>query len=359
MTDLTLTFERVSVWMISAAAILAVAMTCAVIIERIGLAWDGARRRRVEKRYGPLARRALGGDTGALGALAASPSRHRLIIASLLIDPLIADRDPDRIAATRGLVRAMSPQTPGAERWPIADRWLASHWWWRRAVALRALGLLQATNRTARVVAALDDPNADVRNAALDALADMQDPAALPAIVVRFDDETLQRGRRTAAMEAFGSRCEALLLELSRVDPENRVSYARALASCGTGASRPILCEWAGDTRAEVRAAAFEALAHVGLDEAAASLALHGLESGDAAVRAMAAGALHGWTGVGDAAAHLARHLDDTWTIAVRAARSLLSMGDAGRVELEACAMRSDMAGVLARQMLWEGHGQS
>jgi HEAT repeat protein len=235
---------------------------------------------------------------------------------------------------------------------------LRSHWWWRRTVALRALGLLQATNRTGRIVAALDDPNENVRNAALDALADMQDPAALAAIVVRLHDASLQRGRRAAAIEAFGSQCEVLLLELSRVDPENRLSYARALAICGTQVSRPTLCGWTSDTRATVRAAAFEALAHVGLDEAAASLAVQGLESRDVAVRAMAAGALHGWTGAGDAASHLGRHLDDTWTIAVRAARSLRSMGHAGRVELEACAIRSDVAGVLARQMLWEAQGQ-
>ena len=358
MIDLALAFERASVWIISAAVILAVSMTCAVIVGRIALAWHEAQRRHVEQRYGPLARRALDGDQGALRALVSSPSRQRLAIARLLLVPLITDRDPGRIAATRAVVRAMSPPGPIAGRWPIADRWLRSRLWWRRAIALRALGLLQATNRTARVVAALDDPNADVRGAALDALADMQDPAALPAIVVRLHDASLQRGRRAAAIMAFGSRGETFLLELARVDPEHRLGYAHALAICGTEVSRPTLCEWTGDRRATVQAAAFEALAHVGLDDAAASLALHGLDSGDVAVRAMAAGALHGWTGAGDAASHLGRHLDDTWTIAVRAAHSLRAMGHAGRVELEARAVRPDVAGALARQMLWEAPGQ-
>ena len=40
----------------------------------------------------------------------------------------------------------------------------------------------------------------------------------------------------------------------------------------------------------------------------------------------MAAYALRGWQGPGDAAARLAAHLDDTWAVAVRAARSLQSM---------------------------------
>jgi len=357
MSDLVLAFERATVWVVWTGLLLAVSMTCAVVFGRIALAWHRALEQRAEQRYGPLVRRARDGDKGALDALVRSPSRLRLTLARLLIDPLIADRNPVHIAATRAIVRAMSPGVP-ADRWPLADRWLRSPWWWRRTVALRAFGLLQATNRTGAAVAALDDANADVRNAALDALADMQDPAALPAIVVRLHDASLQRGRRAAAIEAFGSRCEPFLLELAHVDPEHRLNYARALAICGTERSRPTLCEWTGDARTKVRAAAFEALAHAGLDEAAASLAIHALDSGDVAVRAMAARALHGWTGGGDAASHLARHLDDTWTVAVLAARSLQSMGDAGRAALGARAERPDLAGVLARQMLWEEQAQ-
>jgi HEAT repeat protein len=357
MTDLALAIERATIWIVWASVILAVSTSCAVVIARIALACHQAHQQRAEQRYGPLIRRALDGDEGALGALVRSPSRLRLTLARLLIDPLIADRNPVRIAATRAIVRAMSPGVP-ADRWPLADRWLRSPWWWRRTVALRAFGLLQATNRTAAVVTALDDPNADVRNAALDALADMQDHAALPAIVVRLHDASLQRGRRAAALAAFGAQCEPFLLALSRVDPEHRLNYARALAICGTALARPTLCEWTGDARVTVRAAAFEALAHTGLDEAAASLAIPALESADVAVRAMAAAALHGWTGGGDAASHLARHLDDTWTVAVRAARSLQSMGDAGRAALGARAARPDLTGVLARQMLWEEQAQ-
>ena len=69
----------------------------------------------------------------------------------------------------------------------------------------------------------------------------------------------------------------------------------------------------------------------------------------------MAAFALQGWTGSGDAANRLARHLDDAWPVAVRAARSLRSMGPGGVVALQASASRADLAGVLARQMLWAG----
>ena len=74
----------------------------------------------------------------------AAPARHRLAIARLLIEPLIDDRDPARIARTRAIVGALSFTA-------IADRYLRSWLWWRRAVALRALGVLQLRDHTAAV----------------------------------------------------------------------------------------------------------------------------------------------------------------------------------------------------------------
>jgi HEAT repeat protein len=188
----------------------------------------------------------------------------------------------------------------------------------------------------------------------MDALTDLRDPASVQAIVVRLHDTSLHRGRRGAALKAFGPGCEPMLLEMSEVDPAHRLNYTHALAICGTSRSRPTLCRWTLDPRVEVRAAAFEALAYVGLDEESARVAVEGLESNDPPVRAMAAYALRGWQGSGDAAAHLAMHLDDTWAVAVRAARTLQSMGDAGFAELQARAARTDLVGLLARQMLWQ-----
>jgi hypothetical protein len=68
----------------------------------------------------------------------------------------------------------------------------------------------------------------------------------------------------------------------------------------------------------------------------------------------MAAYALHGWNGSGDAASHLAVRLDDTWTVAVQAARSLEAMGPAGAVALQVVQPRSDLGAFLARQVLWQ-----
>ena len=347
MTEFLIQFARLSPLMVWAAAVTALTMAVAVVVERAAFGVRQAWSRHLTQRYRPLVRRALAGDETARGELLASPATHRLALAWLLIEPLIEDRDPERIARTRALAQGLSV-------FRLADRYLRSWMWWRRALALRALGLVQARDHTPQLVAALDDSHPDVRAAALDALADQHDLAALQAVVVRLHDTSLHRGRRGAALKAFGSDCEPFLLEWSEVDPENRLDYIHALAICGTARSRPTLCRWTRDARVEVRATAFEALAYVGLDDEAARVAIEGLESDDPPVRAMAAYALRGWQGPGDAAARLAPHLDDVWTVAVRAARTLQSMGPAGSVELQARASGQDLGGLLARQMLWQ-----
>jgi HEAT repeat protein len=338
--------ESRAVLVVGMAMGLAVVMIVAVLIERIAVASHESWLRRVTNHYTPIVQLALAGDAGARGSLQRSPSGHRLTIARLILIPLMTDRDPARIADARELIEAL-------ELMPSADRLLRSPWWWRRAMGLRALGAMRAHDRTAAIIAALDDSNEDVRNTAVDALADLQDPASLPAIVVRLHDTSLHRGRRGALLAAFGPECEPLLLELAAVDSEHRVNYALALGICGTAAARPILCEWSRDSRAAVRAAAMEALSHIGVDDASVPFAIAALEDGDAAVRAMAASALHGCADR-DTAATLGRHLDDTWAVALRAARSLQTMDTAGRAELEARAAGTGLAAMLARQMLWE-----
>jgi hypothetical protein len=347
MIGLIAAIERAAVWTTWFGLALILLLSAAVLAQRLAFGFHRARRHRLEGRFQPLIRRALHGDQHARHLLVTSPRRHRLLVAELLITPLIDDRDPGRIAATGALVRAMSLV-------PVADRYLRSRLWWRRALALRAFGLLQMTDHTAAIVAALDDDNADVRGAALDALTDLRDPASLPALVVRLHDASLHHGRYAAAIAAFGTRCEAMILEMSRVDPAHLVHYAQVLALCGTAESRAALCGWTTDDRVEVRTAAFEALAHVGLDERGAAAAIYGLESRDVTVRAMAAHALRAYSGAGNAASHLARHLDDVWPVAVQAARSLRSISGAGLAALQTWAARSDLAGLLARQMLWE-----
>src|SRR5262245_23748814 len=194
---------------------LALLNVAAVVAERTVFAVNMMWRRRIEEHYEPIARHALNGDAEAQRELATSPVRYRIAIARLLISPLYDHRDPQRIARTRAIFEAMSLVAG-------ADRLLHSRWWWRRALAVRALGVLQLATHTPAIVAALDDRSVEVRAAALDAIADLRDPESLMAVVVRLSDESLHRGRRFAAIAALGSECEAFLLEMAGVDASNR-----------------------------------------------------------------------------------------------------------------------------------------
>ena len=342
-----LDFHRFAIQMAWLGAGLALLNAAAVVAERAGFALNEMRRQRIDRRYAAIARRALNGDQIAVQDLAHRPERHRIAIALMLISPLQDDRDPQRVARTRTVIQAMSLAA-------VAAPWLQSYWWWRRALAVRIVGLLQITAHTAKIVAALDDDNAEVRAAALDSIADLRDSRALMAIVVRLNDESLHFGRRFAVVAAFGPEIEPFLLETADVDRANRLNYARALQICGGPRSLPTLSRWTQDPDLNVRVAAFEALGHVGLDAQAAPLALEALKDGDVRVRAMAAYALQAWNGPDEVAAQLARHLDDRWPVAVQAAHSLKTMRDSGIAALEAAASRQDLAGRLARQTLWE-----
>jgi HEAT repeat protein len=338
---------RFAVALVQVGLVFVFVATGAVLFGRTAYAIGQYHQRRFRRRYGALVDRALGGDDAAVNALVASPHRHRIGLALLLILPLIEDRDATRIERTQVIARALSLVA-------VADRLLRSVWWWRRALALRALGLTQVRERTGRIIAALDDGHPDVRAAALDALTDLKDPASLHAIVIRLHDPSLQRGRRAAALTAFGHQCEPFLLELADIDPTRRSSYARALAVCGSEMSRPALCAWTNDGNPLVRAAAFEALAHVGLDDGAARQALEALDEEEPVVRTAAAHALRGWRGAGDPVLRLVRHLDDVWTVAVAAAETLRTIRPEGLEALRAVGVRTDLPGILARQMLWE-----
>src|SRR5580765_2931099 len=171
MNPLLLEFDRLAPLMVWAALALALALLAAVVVERALYGLRQVRNRRLTEHYAPLVQRALADDEAARRELLASPARHRVAIAWLLIAPLIDDRDPSRVTKTRAIAQAMSVLE-------IADRYLRSLMWWRRALALRALGLIQAHDHTTQLIAALDDGHSDVRAAAMDGLTDLHDQAS-------------------------------------------------------------------------------------------------------------------------------------------------------------------------------------
>jgi HEAT repeat protein len=336
--------------LVAVSGALALALALALVFERAAFAVWNVRRIRLERLYRPLLAKALDGDDAAGRRLAASPHRHRRLVAELLLFPMHDRRDRTLVDRARAILGAMSAPA-------LIDRYLQSWWWWRRAMALRAAGYLQMRQYTPRLVAALDDGHAEIRAAALDGLADSGDPAALASVVVRLHDETLHRGRRAAVLAAFGARCEPMLLDLAAVDVANRPMYVRALAVTGTGAARPALSSWIADARPAVRAGVLDALRHTGLDAACTGAVVAALEDREAPVRAAAARALGG-AAEPAVADRVAAHLTDCWPVCAEAARALRRMGAAGRLRLEQASVRDDLAGTLARQMLWEDAAQ-
>lgn len=308
-----------------------------------------ARVRSLTSRYSPLIDAALDSDSPtASDAAARIPRRHRPLLASLVLAPLHAVRG-------RHATRAADL----ADRLGLVEAWrrdLPSRRWWHRSEATLALGLLGDQAAVPALLGLLDDEHDQVRAAAIDALGQIGHPSAIAPLLLRLGDPTRhERARLVQALRGFGGEATAALLAHGVRFPADRAQVASILAFVGGAAARDPLLQWAAGDDAGTRAAAWRALAAIGLDDRAFYHALKGLGDEAPAVRAAAAHAL-ARSGRVDAAAHLARHLDDEWAVAAQSARALAALGPDGRAELTARAARGPGLGHdLAQQMLWDG----
>jgi HEAT repeat protein len=303
------------------------------------------RRQRLLEAYRPLVSAVLnGGADDLLQRLKASPSRHRPILAALILEPL-------RIAegAVTERARAMANALDLVARWE-AD--LAGRRSWERAEAAYALGVLKCANSVRPLIRALDDTDEEVRAAAVDALGSIGEPSALPELVARLDQQSRhQRVRLVQAIRQFGSLAVAPLLEHARTHPADIASIADLFGNIEAAEAAPHLLEWCADGRTEVRAAVIRALGAIGPDERTYYHILRALNDDAGEVRAAAAWAL-GRSGRHEAAAYLEARLEDDWDVAAQSARALQRLGAPGRQALEAAA--TGARGELARQALWE-----
>ena len=117
MSDVIVNADRLASVILWTSAVLALATLVVVALERAAFALTESARLRFQHRYRPLIQRALAGDDDARRQLVDSPVRHRVKLARLLIEPLIADRNPERIVETRAIAEAMSLI-------PLAVAWL-------------------------------------------------------------------------------------------------------------------------------------------------------------------------------------------------------------------------------------------
>lgn len=303
------------------------------------------RRQRLVARYRPLVAEALDGAETALDRLAAAPLQHRAVVSALVLEPLRVSAGP-----VVGRARAIAQAVGFVEAWQAQ---LSDHRWWVRAEAARALGLVRYPDAVEALAQALDDPCDEVRASAVESLGLIGDPRAIPDLIVRLADQSRhQHVRLVHALQQFGTRAVLPLVAHGRTHTAMRASIAGILGSIGAAGALDQLLDWSGDERPEVRAAIWQAVGTIGVDERAYYHLLRGLNDSADVVRAAAAWAL-GRSGRQDAAVYLAGRLDDEWIVAAQTARALRALGAAGRRELEDAA--SARGSELARQMLWEG----
>lgn len=324
-------------------------MFAVLIVQRLIRAAAEARRAALTRTYQPLIDTALAADSPqALAAASNIPGRHRGIAAALVLARLriVRGKEGERAAAL-------------AERLTLTRQWreeLASRRWWHRADAAVALGLVRDKASVRDLIRLLDDEHEQVRAASIDALGQIRDTLAVPALLTRMGDPTRhERARLVQALRAYGEWAVDALIDHGKANRKDRAMVATILSFIGGTAAAETLLQWATEDTNETRAAAWSALALVGLDMRGFYHAVKALSTGVSEVRAAAAKAL-ARSGRVEAAPHLAERLDDEWEVAANAARALARLGADGERELRARAERGPGLGQdLARQVLWEG----
>jgi hypothetical protein len=334
------------------ASFIALGVLFAYVLVRHGVAsWREQRDEALRLRYQPDVDAVLSAQgpadlEAAIARLLPAPPRHRAQIGALLIKPLrVASGSP--ADAARAAASALG----------LTDRWmhdLGAHAWWRQAEAARALGLIRADGALRPLLACLDDPHEEVRAAAVEALGHLGDPGCVPALLRALPDASRhQRARVVESIRELGPSVAHALVAHARAHPDDLAIVAELIGFTGAASAADDLLAWSNHANPAVRAAALQALGSLGLDDRAYYYALRALGDASDAVRAMAARAL-GRSRRADAAPYLAQHLGDEWVVAAHAATALRMLGPSGERELAARQETPGLAGVLARQMLWE-----
>jgi len=323
-----------------------------LLVQRAARALIEQHTRQLESRYeqavGAFVTPAGGRDS--LLVLRAAPRRHRRLLADLLLRPLRVARgeliDGLREAAGVAGVR---------ELW-MED--LRSGRWWRRAEAVRALGLVQDADAYDSIERLLDDEHEEVRAAAVESLGLLGDARAVgPLLGALSNASRHQRVRVVDALSRLGSEAVPAVAEHGSAHPAHVDVVAEVLGQIGGIQAIDDLLRWTTAADPAVRAAAVGALGTIGLDDRTYYHALRALSDANPNVRGLAARAL-GRAGRVDAASYVARLLDDEWIAAAHSARALRRLGTPGETALRARAGDAGLAGDLSRQMLWE-HGSS
>lgn len=342
-------FRQVLIPFLIGAAIIFAALLVGLVVQRGVRSAIERRRQLLVTRFEPLVERCLGAsDTKAdHDRLIRFGRRSPMLLGRMIVSPLLS------LAGGPIELGAALARDAG-----VTDLWRADardRRWWRRADATRSLGVVHDAQSFPAFVAALDDTHEEVRAAAVEALGRLGDLRAVQELLTRLPQQSRhQRVRIIDALGSLGTDGATTLMDFIRRRPEVLPFVADLVpAICGSSAADEVLGFCEHDTVA-IRAAAFNVLGTIGLDETNFYYALKALGDPEPGVRAMAARAL-GRSGRADAASYLGERLNEAdWTVAAASARALLGLGPAGAATLAASASGDGQAAALAKQMLWE-----
>ena len=215
---------------------------------------------------------------------------------------------------------------------------------WRRALAIRTLGLLEAEVAVPELIGRLSDRSRYVREAAVRALGRIGDRRAVPALAELF----LQPGRAGAgivyeALLGLGAAAEPFFREgLSSAEAPVRVTSCFGIASVMASAeARAELERMLADPAAEVRAAACETLGRIEDGPAPEPLARATLDPAPS-VRRAAVSALGSYDDRGSVSLLRSALDDPDRDVALRAAESLVRLARLTGAGREARAAMDD-----------------
>ena len=239
------------------------------------------------------------------------------------------------------------------------DRWIAQlgrRKTWQREQAAELLGVVRAPRSVDALVAALDDPELDVRMRAAAALGELGGERARAALIGALTEENRWSSIRVANLLAgMGPEVVADLLEaFDGMGRGARLAAIDVIARVGDGETGPFFANLLAAPDADIRARAAAALGRIGYRPAADRLIMK-LQDPAWPVRAMAAKAL-GALGIQAAIPGLQRALRDReWWVRANSAQALRMMGSSGLSALAAMLHDEDrFARDQARAMLIE-----
>jgi HEAT repeat protein len=215
---------------------------------------------------------------------------------------------------------------------------------WRRAEAAESLGRLRIERAVPGLIAALNDPDEDVRTVAARGLAAVGDPRAISPLARALADPSRWTLSLVAEnLMAMGPDVVPPLLNLLSHEEHNvRVSVVRILGEIRDPAATPSLVAiLLSEESLNMRAQAAAALGRLGGPVAENAL-LVAIDDPEWEVRAQAAKAL-GRIGNPSFAHVLARAMPDVnWWVRVNCAEALVRLGHPGLEQLEILATHAD-----------------